>query len=449
MIEFKQDGTFFAPDAGEQNGHWIIGVGSTGVNILDQLVLENKGAKDLMVLDTDEGCIRGSVVAEKYLLGRKTIHGLGTGGDPELARQLFQEELPEIKEMLKGTRLAVIVAGLGGGTASGVLPELIEALKQLGAATLILTTSPFAFEGARRRKQANQTLEIIRKSADAVLNFSNANMIQLTEGCLDLRSRFAGTDSQLARVAVCLRRAMTQRGLMHFNLADIRQLAHDQSVDGLNQLGCLVGSAQAQGEHRIEEVVEQILNNPLFQDERTWVRSHALMVSLTGGADMCMSEFESVIEHLKRQLPVAVPIISAAHVNKAKSEFLELTILMTGDLEDGPVSGLLPVNSKVQSSFELDRPESQIEVEHQKLAAEETREDQAEDFDEEPQFAGFAELRQTSKTFTTEKYFKRQEELPLDKKIPRGRFEKSAPTMWNGQDLDQPTFMRLGIKVKL
>ncbi|MDZ4789300.1 MAG: cell division protein FtsZ [Blastochloris sp.] len=436
MIEFKQNSTLHIPEAGDACGQWIIGVGSSGVNILDQLVLENEGSRDLLVIDTDEAAIRGSVVVDKYLIGQQIIRGMGAGGDPELGRQLFQADISKIRELLKGTRLAVIVAGLGGGTASGILPDLVDVFKELGAATVVVTAMPFAFEGKRRKQQAELTLEKLRKSSDAVLCFCNQNIVKPLEEPLDLRVSFTQMNSLLAKVALTLRHSMTQRGLTHLNLADIRQLAHDQSVDGSEQLLCRAAFARAEGDYRVEEVVEHVLASPLLQDERLWVRSHTLMASVTGGADMSMSELQSVIETLKKQLPVEIPIITAAQVNQSKRHYLELTLILSGDMVEFEQCDVVRKIEKEQGSLILaEVPEE--EVMHQQVT------------EAEPQFEAFAAIWDSTKPVRTEKYFSRQEELPLDKKIPRGRFEKSAPTMWKDQDLDQPTFMRKGIKVKI
>jgi len=473
MIEFKHDSMFRVPEAGDSGGQWIIGLGSSGVNVLDQMVLENEGVRGLMIFDTDETSVRGSVVLEKMLIGKKMIRGMGTGGDPELARQLFRAEKDEIRESLKGTRLAVIVAGLGGGTASGMLPELVELLKELGAATIVVTATPFVFEGGRRRSQASQALTTLRASADAVLCFSNQSLMQLTDDSSDLRTGFSKMNSLLAKVAMTLRRSVTQRGLMQASLADIRQLAHDSAVGSEDHLLCRAGFAAAGGDNRVEDVVEHVLASPLLQDERLWVRGHSMLASLTGGSDMSMSEFQSVMQYLRKQLPVEIPMITAANVDSNKRQHLELTLLMTGNWEEMEENAPLLKKEKQQEPLVVAQKKKKAVVERAPveavIKAEELQKEEiweAEETVEEPQpimaghhedevencepeFDGFASIRSSSKEETPERYFNRQEELPLDKKIPRGRFEKSAPTMWDGQDLDQPTFMRMGIKVKI
>jgi cell division protein FtsZ len=471
MIEFKHDSSFRVPQASDSGGQWIIGLGTSGVNVLDQLVLENEGVRDLIVLDTDETSIRGSVVMEKYLIGKKIIRGMGTGGDPDLASQLFKADQSEIREMLKGTRLAVIVAGLGGGTASGMLTELVEVLRDLGAATIVVTATPFVFEGSRRRSQAMQSLSRLKISADAVLCFSNQSLMQVSDDHADVRLGFTKMNSLLAKVAMTLRRAVSQRGLMQVSLADIRQLAHDTGVATEDHLLCRAGCASAEGANRVEDVVEQVLASPLLQDERLWVRGHSLLASLTGGADMSMSEFQSVMKYLRKQLPVEIPMVTAANVDKNKKQHLELTLMVTGNWEEmeESVPSLKPqVQQKPLFETEIKKnvaeqvlaEEAEVEIGHE----EETWQDKEDEFEEtpvmahsghvgdeenEPEFDGFACVRSESNKMTPERYFDRQEELPLDKKIPRGRFEKSSPTMWDGQDLDQPTFMRMGIKIKI
>ncbi|NJK92785.1 MAG: hypothetical protein HC904_13765 [Blastochloris sp.] len=457
----------------------MIGLGGAGVNMVDQLVLENEGVRQLMVLDTEESSVRGSVVSEKMLIGAKMIRGMGTGGDPDLAQQLFRAEQDELRSMLKGTRLAVIVAGLGGGTGSGMLPGLVELLKDLGAAVVVVTALPFVFEGGRRRAQAGRALERVRSGADAVLCFSNESLAQLSEEHEDLRSGFGRMNTLLGRVALNLRQSVSERGLMQVSLADVRHLAHDTGVDGRDQLLCRAGHAEAEGANRVEDVVENLMASPLLQDERIWVRSHSLLACVTGGVDMSMSEFQSVMTYLRKQLPVEVPMVTSAHVDMGRKNSLALTLMVTGNWEELEENALKSNVGHVQeeqrplfaaegegdSTQETGEPEMKLQVakesesvmveeegwEEQSPAMSGEWEEKAMGSDEElePELEGFASIRRESKEQVTERYFNRQEELPLDKKITRGRFEKSTPTMWDGQDLDQPTFMRQGLKIKL
>jgi cell division protein FtsZ len=470
MIEFKQDSSFRIPEASDNGGQWIIGVGSSGVAVLDQLVLENEGVSDLMIVDTDQSCVRGSVVTEKYLLGRKSVRGMGCGGDAELGAELYAQEEVDIRESLKGTRLAVIVAGLGGGTASGVLPSLVETLKNQGAATIVVVTTPFSFEGRRRQTQATKALAKLRAQADAVLCFSNQSLLQLAEGETDLRMGFVRMNSLLSKVALTLRRSVTQRGLMQVSLADIRQLAHDGEAKSMDLLTCRAATARAEGGNRVEDVVEEVLASPLLQEDRLWVRSHSMLASLSGGSDMSMSEFQAVMNYLRKQIPVEIPLVAAAQVDKRKKQSLELTLVVTGnveELEDGfeataqskQTEQISLLNSEPTLEEEFGHAEGQVvssaaegsfseadrmgELRSDVSGGESSAEELA------PELDGFAAIRASSHSVKTERYFNRQEELPLDKKIPRGRFEKSVPTMWRGQDLDQPTFMRQGIKVKI
>lgn len=434
MIDFKSDGEFKAPEANHLTGHAIIGLGSAGVNILDQVVLDYRETVSLFGFDTDEQIIRGSVVGEKMLLGVRHIHGLGTGGDPSLAAEIVREERQEIVAMLQGVRTAILVAGFGGGTGSGMALEFTRLLKQLGATVVVVAVTPFAFEGKRRGGQALEALTALKKEADAVLCLSNERLLGMPGQDVDIRHGFATMNGLVGRTCLNLRAVLNQKGPMQIHLSDLKNLLAEHDCGDMTLENCWTGFGMATGS---EEVVDEVLSGPLFADGQAWSRGSAVIASLSGGRNLSMGEFQTMVEYLKREMPVELPILAGTILEPYESETLSLTLMVIGQNFDNEEEA---PKAKAREEFVF----SPV-AEEPKTGTGSKDEETLPTVNDDELF----KIEADAKPRTEQKYFVQQEELPLDKKIYRGRFEKSSPTIFNGEDLDQPTFMRRNIKVRL
>ncbi|MDR1192178.1 MAG: hypothetical protein LBK60_11055 [Verrucomicrobiales bacterium] len=437
MINFKSDGEFQAPEAASLAGHAIIGLGSAGVNVVDQIMLDRRDGEGLLGFDTDGQVMRGSVLDEKMLLGAGKIHGLGTGGDPALAAELAREERLEISGRLQGLRSAVLVAGLGGGTGGGMAPEFCRMLKQLGAAVVVVAVTPFAFEGRRRSRQAAEALAALRREADAVLCLSNGRLVGALGREVEVRHIFATMNGLAGRVCLNLRAALNQRGPLQIHLADVRKLLAEHADGGVALENCWVGCGTGSGGERARAAVDEALGSPLFADGQVWARGTAVVACLGGDGNLSMGEVQAALEYLRREMPVELPVLAGTILEPRETAELSLTLLVIGQAdaeeEEAPRPG-------ARGELAFAAPPA-APVSHGAPVAEVP--------------AGVAAApappgRAAGHQGTEQRYFaQQQEELPLDQKIYRGRFEKSAPTIFHGEDLDQPTFMRQNIKIRL
>ncbi|MDR1146575.1 MAG: hypothetical protein LBK71_10640 [Verrucomicrobiales bacterium] len=445
MIDFKNDGEFQAPTAASLAGHVIIGLGSAGVNIADQLMLEHREHGAVFGFDTDEQVIRGSIAHDKLLLGLRRIHGLGAGGDPALAAEIAREERREISDQLQGTRSAVLVTGLGGGTGSGMAPEFCRLLKQLGATVVVLAVTPFAFEGRRRLQQAAEALASLRREADAVLCLSNSRLLGCFGPELDLRQGFAAMNGLVGRASVNLRAVLHQTGPMQIHLADLRNVLAAHADDAATLENCWAGCGLGAGADRARAAVDEVLGGPLFADGCAWSSGTAVIACLSGGGNLSIGEFQTTIEYLRQEIPVELPILAGMALEPGETEVLGLTLLVVGQT----VAEGVTTESKAREELALEPAPAHAPS----AAADSRRPVETPPAAGRPVSAGADELPaladETGNQGTEQKYFVQQEELPLDQKIYRGRFEKSAATICHGEDLDQPTFMRRNVKIRL
>lgn len=455
MIEFKKNGPF-EPEETPKDDCVIklIGVGGAGTSVLDHIVMEQPALGNLLCMDTDRQAVTGSVVPEKIMLGERSLRGLGTHGDPDLAIEAFEENWEELQDRLIGTDIAIVVAGLGGGTGGCVAAELLDRLRELSITTVAMGVTPFKCEGRRRLMKAAHDATELRRRADAALLFSNERLINLPEAQDDLRNAFHALNSMMALTCKSISVLLGRQGLVQLKLSDLQSLVG--RCEGLHgELeNCWVGMGISNSHDREEDVVEQVLHSPLLSDGLAWEAGDRIMACIEGGSDLSVSEYQRLMDALKKELPAELPLKAGASINPNLHDALVLTLFVgrsgesqvaTADLssvEVGNTEDLFERAQKEEEEFH------HIEEEITSHAHEE------EDVENE---AGQAEPlpaldragRKQALNLRQQRYFNEQGELPLDSKVLRGRFEKSDPTMKDGENLDQPTFLRRQVKIRL
>jgi len=450
MIDFASDGPLSPLQPAAHPGHAVIGVGSGGVNVVDQIRLADETARHCYVIDTDEQSIRGSVVEEKFLLGKPRVRGMGCGGDPEQGKFLWEEQELEVAEMLDGLDSAFVILSLGGGTGSGCGPELVKWLKKKGIEVVVMAISPFEFEGNSRAGHAVAALKELRRTGVPVFSFSNNRSLHLPETETDIRLCMHEVNLSLARCCETMRRMVCERGLSQVTWNDLYQLAAVADPE----MSCLeatwTGTGEAFGEERVQKVVQEALQSTLLEDGSAWRYADRAFAGLIGGSDFSMSEYQAVIRHLKEDLPDGFPIGSGAIVDTAFRGRIRLMLCFCC-AEGNPEERLKEEPGKRDQSVENGRPQ-------EARGKEGAGEPSIHPSDVIPglETSVLPTAPQASKVdlplespAERDRYFTEQEELPLEKIVHRGRFEKSSPTVFDGEDLDQPTFQRLGIVIRL
>jgi cell division protein FtsZ len=453
MIQFSEDSPFNLPQRGDGSGYAVIGIGRAGVHVVDQLVLENNGLRNIYAVDTDEETIRGTVAPHRHLLGKFRLRGLGTGGDVELAARLAHEEAEALEELFAGVRTAVIVAALGGGTGTGVTPVVARQLKDRGVRVIVVACSPFTFEG-RRRLLGEASLRALEDAADIVVGLANERLLHLPEAQQDIREVFRGINSAAGRVCLALHQLLQEHGTAPMQMGELREYFGTAAMEN-----AWAGFGSASGVDRIERVVAQILASPLLDDGTAWRQSEAALLTVTGGRDMAMAEYQTLVRRLQEEMPVELTVRGTAVVDGQAGDLLKATLVLTSaqsaevapELEIAKVAA--PVASKKKSKTSPPAPVLSTPIPEPEPLHAAALDPEPDSFENHafPELAGSGtESRPLgSKPSTPQRYFAQQEELQLDAKINRGRFEKTSPTVVDGQDLDVPTFMRLQLKVRI
>jgi len=452
----------------------VVGVGSAGSNALDRVLLDGMDKADLIAINTDVQSLASSVAARKVQLGRSSTHGLGTGGDPELGYQAAIESADEIRQAIAGARMIFICAGLGGGTGSGAAPIVAQLAREAGSLVIAFATLPFSFEGKRRAAQAQDALSRLNEIANAVICFENDRMGDMVAPKAGIHQAFGIADMTISQSVRSIVNLIQRPGLIRIGFDDL--FAALRSQNGR----CLFGFGESDTDNRAHDALTQALKNPLMDKGRMLSEAAHVLVQVAGGPGMTLSEVEILMRELGRHVRDHTQIVFGTAVDGKMGNRLSVTIISslasedsiaTQDTSPPPEPFLAPPPAILEQVEEQPPAPPKIDIvpEIESAALPEPAPDDL--IAVEPPVAAEAppppvpapsikkpapRLIPPKKKPVVEKEAKPPKEKSVQAKqevlqfepVTRGRFEKSEPTIVEGQDLDIPTFLRKNIRVK-
>lgn len=406
----------------------IIGVGGAGTNVVDRLQVDAPGKVRMAAVNTDAQALAGSLLKEKCMIGHGVTRGLSTGGEAELGRKAALSDRKKLTELLGEANLVFLVAGLGGGTGSSVAPALAECAVEQGAMVIAFVTLPFTMEGGRRRQQAYDALAELRKWCDAVLAIPNDILLQGVEEQATVLDAFAQVDAWISRGIRSICAMLFQTGMINLDFSALRQAFITRGGKTLFGLG------RASGEDYARRAVEDLLMCPLLHLPESATFADRLLVNLVGGADLSLAQVNEVIGVITEKFRSSEHIVIGAVVDERLQHSLEICVIGTTDLGTRKV---------IEKGFEAKGKPVPLQSMHPKQAAsnairagkqeEPTRPVHRSKLDQQA-----AEAPVDQEEFT----FVREEEQ-------RGCFDHTERNLFDGQDLDVPTYLRRGIKISL
>ncbi len=280
----------------KEDGIVIIGLGGAGANILQRFRGSSAENVRLCIMSLDERLGREAGNVEFIQLGAGLNHGLGSGGDPEVGRLAMEESREEIAALLANARLLVMVVGLGGGTGSGVAPLLAEMASKAGVFLVSVLVMPFAFEGRRRREQADRALEKISSVSDLVFCFENDYMEDLFRTRNGAMAVFEEANTILSQATASIPMLANSPGIINIGL--------DELVTALrnNDSRCIYGTGTGYGPHRAEDAARAALESPLVAFHHALGLAHTVIVHIAGGNNMSLSELRTAMETIRASL---------------------------------------------------------------------------------------------------------------------------------------------------
>ena len=462
----------------------IIGVGGAGSNALDRIVLDGMDYVDLIAANTDVQSLASSVATHKVQLGRAVTRGLGAGGDPELGFNAAEESADEIRDTLAGARIVFICAGLGGGTGSGASPCVTQIARESGALVVAFATLPFGFEGRRRCAQAEEALRHLQEIADAVVCFENDRMGDIVLPRAGIHQAFALADLTISQSVRAIVNIVRRPGLIRIGFDELLSALRSQNSR------CLFGFGESDSDNRAHEAIALALKNPLMDRGKLLANAQHVLVQISGGPGLTLTEVEIVMRELGRHVEDHTQILFGTAVDGKMGERLSVTLISSiaaeGVARTPPLSR--PSSAAAVATKPAPAPKTPDEEAASKIAtpiATEGMSFSSSDFQPESesvkkeveeeekiappatQAAPLAPATKEKKPATTkhpavipeaasakqpdarkEKLVQARQEVMQFEPVTRGRFEKSEPTIVEGQDLDVPTYLRKNVRVK-
>jgi len=298
----------------------VVGAGGAGCNTINRLARVGIKGAELIAVNTDKKHL--SIISEsakKLLLGPQLTRGLGAGGFPDVARKAAEASRGELEEMLSGTDLLFLAAGMGGGTGTGAAPVIAEVARKQGAIVVAIVSYPFVLERNRLRT-AEEGLEELRKAADTVVVIDNNRLVGLVPN-LPIDQAFAVADEITARAVRGITETITTSSLINLDYADVRAIMQGGGVS-------MIAVGEGKGTNRVEEVVKNTLNQRLLEVDYT--NATGLLLHLTGGPDMTLGEANEVGELISQNVEPNANVIWGARMDPAYSGRIEAIAIFTG-----------------------------------------------------------------------------------------------------------------------
>ena len=376
----------------------VAGVGGGAGNVLSHALAGWDEPPTVAAINTDARALDATAIGLKVAIGRTVAKGMGTGGDAELGRLAANEDLDALRALVSGHDLLLLVAGLGGGTATGAAPVLARIAREEGLLVLAYVTLPFAFEGARRQEQAQEGVADLKQSADAVICLPNQRLHALLPPDTSLPEAFAFVDRMMSAGIRGLWTLLARDNMLNLDFSDLQSLVENSGNE------CCFGYGEGQGPGKAAQALQGLLEGPMLEKGRVIANSGAMILSVAGGPDLSLAELETIHRRFQEAARPGARISLGAAVLDGWTGRLALTVLAA------------------EHWMPPARPGALILEPGQPAAKE-----------EEPAGRGRKNVQQS--------------ELQLGAASDRGRFRDVAPTIYEGADLDIPVYSRRGIRI--
>ena len=309
----------------------VIGVGGGGGNAVNRMIQAGIKGIEFLVTNTDVQAMRTSLAPVKIQIGAKLTKGLGAGANPEIGKQAALEDTDRILEALSGADMIFITTGMGGGTGTGAAPIIASLAAELGSLTVAVVTKPFAFEGKRRRVQAEQGIRALRDTVDTLITIPNERLLNFVERATSLGEAFQIADDVLRQAVQGISDLITVPGEINLDFADVKTIMHGMGM-------ALMGTGVSTGEHRAVEAAQRAISSPLLE-EASIEGAKGVLINITGGRDMTLFEVHEAASIIQEAADEEANIIFGTVIDPKMKDEVKVTVIATGF--DAATKGLL------------------------------------------------------------------------------------------------------------
>jgi len=299
----------------------VIGVGGGGGSALNRMILEKLRGVDFIAVNTDAQALHANLALTKIPIGKTATRGLGAGMNPEVGRRAAEENANDIRTAIAGADMVFLTCGLGGGTGSGAIPEIAKIAREVGALTVAVVTKPFGFEGAQRKRIADEAYAELCAQVDTVITIPNDRVLQIIDKKTSLLDAFKIVDDVLRQGVQGISEIITIPGLINVDFADVKAIMQ-------NAGSALMGIGRASGESRAVEAAKQAIASPLL--ELSIDGAKGILFTVTGSADLAMYEVAEAAKIITGSADEDARVIFGANIDETLQDEVRITVVATG-----------------------------------------------------------------------------------------------------------------------
>ena len=299
----------------------VIGCGGGGVNAVNNMVDLGISGVDFVALNTDAQALITSPANIKLDIGRNVTKGLGAGSDPELGKAAAEENFEDIKDIVFGTDMVFVTAGMGGGTGTGSAPIVAKAAKEVGALTIGIVTTPFNFEGKQRMSKALAGIESLKSEVDTIIVIPNDNLLKMLDPDISMKDAFQEVDLILLKGIASITDLITTPGIINVDFADVKKIIKDAGT-------AFMGIGIGEGKDRAAEAAEQATTSPILSTSLKGAKG--VLLSIASSSSITMGEVNYIATAVSEDAHEDANIIFGTVVDESLDDQIRVTVIATG-----------------------------------------------------------------------------------------------------------------------
>ena len=300
----------------------LIGIGGGGGNAVDHMVRSGIEGVDFICANTDAQALNNVQSKTTLQLGANMTKGLGAGANPDIGRQAALEDRERIQEVIEGTDMLFLTAGMGGGTGTGAAPVVAQLAREMGILTVAVVTKPFPFEGKRRMKVATDGIAELQEHVDSLITIPNEKLLTVLGKNTSLLDAFKSANDVLQGAVQGIAELITRPGLINVDFADVKTVMSEMGM-------AMMGSGVGTGEERAREAAEAAINSPLLEDVHL-SGARGILVNVSAGMNMAIGEFEEVGTTIRQFSSEDAQVVVGTVIDPELEDELRVTVVATG-----------------------------------------------------------------------------------------------------------------------
>jgi len=405
----------------------VIGVGGAGISLVDGLRFDNFDLVDNLIIDVDMKAISDSLASQKLSFGRRHTRGMGTGGDVNLGKRLAEEEKDKIRKELEGVDLIFLLAGLGGGVGGGTAPVVARLAREHGALVFAFTPLPFSWEKTRHA-QAEECLSELRKHANAVVPLPNDSLLQLGGAESTALECFAEAGRNVSKGITAICNIVFKKGMIDVDFSYLRKVFSGRGGR------TLFGYGKGSGKDALREALRDLLVCPMLHMPDVSKAADVLLIFVQGGTSLSMSGLQTISKEIRDSFKAGEDVVFGAHVDENLGEEVKITVLGVTSLE-------LPVTKAdvaptAQQVLELVKNPKQSHRSKLEVSIDNSNNNTTE--------GSRKKARRKPKNTEQNTFFF------MEAENQRGIFDDlPSRNIYEGEDLDVPSYLRRGVKIAI